>query len=286
MMDDKLKIIFVGGLTNGKIVFDYLLKNKFVDIKLVVTYPDNYSGARHVPFPNSDYTIKSCTLKGCESMISEIKPDYIIVVGWSELIPVTILHAALKGVIGFHPSKLPCDRGRSVIAWQIEDGYKEIALTMFKYNDFPDGGDILAQEAILIENNDYINDVLDKVDHATKNLIHAYFPLLRKGLVQVRSQDLSTGTFRRLRNDDDLKIDWNKNSQVIYNKIRAVSHPYPGAIAVLGEELYRVWKSEIVIDFAFGREESPGTLVAIICDESYIVKTKDAFLRITSFSKL
>lgn len=81
----------------------------------------------------------------------------------------------------FHPAKLPFDRGRSVLAWQIEDGYTETSLTMFKYSDYPDGGDILAQETIAIASNDYINDILDKVDAASLNLIRAYFPLLRKG---------------------------------------------------------------------------------------------------------
>ena len=88
------------------------------------------------------------------------------------------------GVIGFHPAKLPFDRGRSVLAWQIEDGYTETSLTMFKYSDYPDGGDILAQEPIAIASNDYINDILDKVDAASLNLIRAYFPLLRKGFLK------------------------------------------------------------------------------------------------------
>ena len=56
-----------------------------------------------------------------------------------------------KGVVGFHPSKLPFDRGRSVLAWQIEEGYTETALTMFFYSTYPDGGDIIAQEKIRIE---------------------------------------------------------------------------------------------------------------------------------------
>ena len=54
---------------------------------------------------------------------------------------------------------------------------------MFYYNHLPDCGDIIGQERILIEDNDYISDVLEKVDKATYNLMHAYFPLLRKNIV-------------------------------------------------------------------------------------------------------
>lgn len=283
-MDHKIKVIFVGGLTNGKIVFDYLLKNKFVSLELAITYPDHYAGARHIPFGDSDCIIKSGTLKGYEKIIADIKPDYIIVAGWSELIPSPILNLPLKGVIGFHPSKLPYDRGRSVLAWQLEDGYQETALTMFEYSEYPDGGNILAQEKIIIEEDDYISDVLDKVDYATRNLMYAYFPLLRKGLLHARFQDLSTGTFRRLRNNDDLKIDWNKNSQIIYNKIRAVSRPYPGARGLIEGKDTIIWKAEIIKGLEFGKEEQPGTLIAMLWDKSYIVKTKDSFLRIIDYS--
>ena len=42
-----------------------------------------------------------------------------------------ILRIPKYGVIGFHPSNLPKDRGRSVLAWQIEDGYPYTFLSMF-----------------------------------------------------------------------------------------------------------------------------------------------------------
>lgn len=285
-MNTKLNIIFIGGLTNGKIVYDYLLKNKYVNLILSITFPNNYSGARHVIFEDNQFLIKSGTLNGYEEQIRELKPDMIIVSGWSELISEDLLKLPPYGVIGFHPSKLPFDRGRSVIAWQIEEGYKETALTMFKYSNYPDGGDILAQERICIEENDYVNDVLDKVDFATKNLMYAYFPLLRQGLLQSRSQNLSEGSFRRLRNDEDSKIDWDKNSKIIFNKIRAISYPYPGATAVIEGRKMIIWRAKIIENFFMNCAVDPGTLVASCFDGSYIVKTKDSFIRIIEYKWL
>lgn len=285
MTNNKLNIIFIGGLTNGKIVFDYLLKNRYVNLCLAITFPDNYRGARHIPFENHNFLIKSGTLKGYEDQILNLKPDMIIVAGWSELIPDNILKLPTYGVIGFHPSKLPFDRGRSVIAWQIEDGYEETALTMFKYSTYPDGGDILAQEKVIIEKNDYVSDILDKVDKATKNLMYAYFPLLRQGLLQPCPQNLTEGSFRRLRNEEDSQINWNNNSQTIYNKIRAISHPYPGAIAMIQDKKIRVWKAEIIDSFFMDCSlVTPGTLVASCFDNTLVVKTKDSFIRITHYT--
>lgn len=286
-MNQQLKVFFIGGLTNGKIVYNYLKKNRYVNLCGVVTYPDDFKGARFVAFPDDPNIIKTGSSKEEVSLIKSLAPDLIIVAGWSELIPEEILGIPKMGVIGFHPAKLPMDRGRSVLAWQIEDGYTETALTMFKYTDYPDGGDIIGQDIIKIEKEDYISDILDKVDAATENLMKAYFPLLRQGLAMPRKQDLSEGSFRRLRNAGNSVINWNSNSGTIYNKVRAISHPYPGATTTLkidGKDCnLSVWRSEIVEDFPYGKESKPSMVVAKLFDSSLVVKTRDAYLRITEY---
>ncbi len=283
---DKIKVIFVGGLTNGKIVHDYLVGNKYVELLASYTYADECTAPRFVRIEGQELIGRNGSLLGYMDMIKDLKPDLIMVAGWSELVPTELLSIAPMGVIGFHPAKLPHDRGRSVLAWQIEDGYKETALTMFKYTDYPDGGDIIAQEVIPIENNDYINDILDKVDKSTYNLMKAYFPLIRKGLAVAKKQDLSEGQFRRLRGEMDSWINWDTNSDVIYNKVRAISHPYPGAIANCGEEQIKVWRAEKIETLPFGQSATPGTLVARLYDNTLVVKTRDSFIRITDYTAI
>jgi len=278
-----IKVVFIGGLTNGKIVYNYLVKNKFVDLLMTITYPDTVDKPRFVKFPNNSKVIKSEKANDKLNIIKQLKPDYIFVAGWSELLTNEILNIPVKGTIGFHPSKLPNDRGRSVLAWQIEDGYSETALSMFYYNEIPDEGDIIASEPIKIEVNDYINDVLDKVDVATYNLMYAYFPLLRNDRAPRKKQNLNEGNFRRLRKEIDSIIDWNKNSNAIYNKIRAISRPYPGARGLIDKIQYTVWESEVVDTFPFGENEAPGTLIAKLYDNSLIVKTRDSFLRVLKY---
>ena len=282
-MNEQIKVVFIGGLTNGCIVYDYLKKNKYVNLVLTITYKDDFSGARYQRIPDSDEVLRSGSVKECVQIIADILPDLIIVAGWSELLPETILNIAPMGCYGFHPAKLPMDRGRSVLAWQLEDGYTETALTMFKYTDYPDGGDIIAQELIKIDFEDYINDVLDKIDIATLNIMRAYFPLLRQGLIESRKQNLSEGNFRRLRGAVDSVINWNQNSETIYNKVRAISHPYPGATTKLENSDIIVWRSEIWNEFPFGSEQPSGTMIAKLYDNSIIFRTRNGFLRITEY---
>lgn len=279
---EKMEIVFIGGLSNGKVVIDYLLKNKYVNFDLIITYPSNSNKSGSIDL--SDYKNHCEYIEDLEAnnhidQIKNIQPDYIFVAGWSGLLSNELISIPKKGTIGFHPSKLPYNRGRSVIAWQIEEGYKETTLTMFYYNDFPDGGDIIAQEPVKIEYNDYISDVLKKFDDATYNLMRAYFPLLRKGEAPRTQQDLNKGNFRRLRTDQDSLIDWDRNSIEIYNKIRAISKPYPGAIGIINGKKYRIWKSEMT-SFNFGESSVPCSLVARLFDGSLIIKTRDSFIRI------
>ncbi len=280
-----MKVVFIGGLTNGKIVFDYLRSNRFVNLGFVVTYPDDSDKPRHVVFPNEKGVVKSGYANNHIDEIKSFRPDLIIVAGWSELLNEELLDLPPKGVIGFHPSKLPYDRGRSVLAWQIEEGYQDTALTMFYYNNIPDGGEIIGQEKITIRLNDYITDILDKVDYATLSLMRTYFPMIRMGIAPRRKQDINVGTFRRLRTSRDSIINWNYDSIDIYNKIRAIANPYPGAIGNIGGGDYKIVKSEL-LEFEFGENEVPGTLIATLYDGSMIVKTRDGCLRIMNFSKL
>jgi methionyl-tRNA formyltransferase len=284
-MTEKLKIVLIVATTSGKVVFDYFKKNKFVDLTLVITFPDDKSVPRHEIFPHADNIVKTDSANNYAELIVDSKPDYIFVEGWSELLSQEILNCPKHGVIGFHPSKLPNDRGRSVLAWQIEENYTESAVTMFYYNNFPDGGDIIGQELFKIEFNDYITNILDKLDSCVHSLITSYFPLIRQGIAPRKKQNINEGNFRRLRNENDSMIDWNDNSLNIYNKIRAISEPYPLAIAKINNELFKVKKSQIIHTFPYGEELRPGDVVAKLFDDSLIVKTRDSFIRLIYLSK-
>ena len=283
---ERLKIVFVGGLTNGKVVYDYLSTNKYVDLVMVITYPDEPPRPRHVIFPNNSVIIKDDSANKHIARIRELKPNLIIVAGWSEMLSSELISIPDKGTIGFHPSKLPYDRGRSVLAWQIEDGYTQTALSMFFYSEIPDAGEIIGQDQICICTNDYIEDVLHKVDKATYNLLRAYFPLVRVDKAPRKKQDIACGTFRRLRTERDSVINWDRNSSEVYNKVRAISRPYPGAEGAIDGLQAKIWRAKILNQLPFGNDIEPGTLVCRLWDNSVIVKTRDSFIQVVEWERI
>jgi methionyl-tRNA formyltransferase len=281
----KKSVVLITGLSNGRIVYDYFASNKKVDVMMIITYPDDCTKPRHKPFPIEAKVVRTYRANDYIDEIRSISPDFIFVAGWSELLQDDLLDSSTLGTIGFHPSKLPLDRGRSVLAWQLEEGYKETALTMFYYNAVPDGGDIIGQELIPIEDNDYLNDILDKIDVATYNLLRAYFRLLRMGLAPRLQQDINEGNFRRLRTDRDSIIDWHQNATKIYNKVRAISKPYPGAIFTLNNSPCRAYGAKVMNEFPVGTKQEPGTLIARFYDDSLLFKCRDTYLHITEWEQ-
>jgi len=246
-----MKIIIIGGLTNGKILIDYFLKKKNITIELLITYPENHKISR---YKKLDRLIKNYKLKSIYdlnankyyNLIKNIKPDIIFVIGWSGMIDLKIINLPKLGCIGFHPSKLPFNRGRSVLAWQIEEGETRSAYTAFFMTKKPDAGDLILQQNFKINKDDYINSILNKIDNSLiKMLPKIFFMIKKKKFIRIK-QNLNKGSYRKLRDDSNSKISWNESAVNIYNKIRAISKPYPGAYYTQKKTKIRVWKSKIM----------------------------------------
>lgn len=274
---NKDKIIFIGGLTNGIEVLNYLKKKK-IFIPYIFTYPKKYKNKprymeiRKQSFPQSKI-VQTKNINKYYSEIKKIKPNIIIVTGWSYMIPQKILDLAKHGVIGFHPSKLPLDRGRSVLAWQIEEGYRETALTMFYMTNKPDAGDIIDSKKILISKKNYINDILNKIDKASYHLIKSNLKKIIKKRAKAKKQNNSLASYRKLRDKLNQIIDWSQNYEKIYNKVRAISKPYPGAIGYINKKPFRIWSIRIA---NFRKKQS----------KHIYVKCKDKLIEITNFDKI
>lgn len=245
MRSTKKKVIFIGGLSNGKEVVSFLKKKK-INLQLIFTQKKkNISRYRNFnEFNKYTKVIKTDNVNNYYSKINRLKPDLILVAGWSGIIKKQILGIPKYGVIGFHPSDLPRDRGRSVLAWQIEEGYTKTALSMFFFTEKVDAGDIIGKYKIIIKKTENIKDILDRMDIATIKLLKKYFNQFFSNKIKRKKQDLSKATFRKLRDYKNQLIDWNNKGEKIINKIRALTRPYPGAIGIIGNKKYKIWNAK------------------------------------------
>lgn len=214
--------------------------------------------------------------------IAALEPDYIFVVGLSQIIGEPILKAAKKGVVGLHPAPLPKYRGRAAMVWQMLLGLEESAVTLFFIDEGMDSGPILGQEPFLIGKNDYAEDMGRNCLAALRTLLRRVIPQLRDGTAQPIPQRKEDASWLLKRGPEDGAIDWDQPMADIHRLIRAVSRPYPGAFSHYdGKYLVTFWRAEM--------EENPGYIgflgqIAEKNKESFSVLCQDGLLRVTEWS--
>jgi methionyl-tRNA formyltransferase len=111
--------------------------------------------------------------------------------------------------------------------------------------DKPDAGDIIGQKAVVIDFSDTAKTLYDKLCGAAKELLNELLPLIKSGQIPRHKQDLKAGSYYGGRRPEDGRIDWKKHAAEIYNLIRGVTRPYPGAYALTeNKEKVIVWWGE------------------------------------------
>ncbi|AOT70138.1 methionyl-tRNA formyltransferase [Geosporobacter ferrireducens] len=180
-------------------------------------------------------------------LIKEINPDYIFVIGLSQLIGKEIIESAKKGVIGSHPTPLPKFRGRAAMVWQMLLGIKESKCSMFFIDEGIDSGDIIGQEDYFLENTDYAIDAERKVTEAFGRLARRILPEIMNNNLKSIKQNEEEATYLLKRLPEDGLINWQEPVEQIHRLIRAVSKPYPGAFSYYdGKDKVVFWRADFM----------------------------------------
>lgn len=174
------------------------------------------------------------------------KPDVIFCIGWSQILKNDILRIPKIGVIGFHPSELPKNRGRHPIIWALVLGLKQTGSTFFFMDKGVDSGDVISQEIIPISENDNASSLYEKITKTAISQINHFVPKLQSGLLPRVRQDGKAANLWRKRSEADGLIDWRMTSKSIHNLVRGLASPYIGAHFVHNDEKIRVWRTELV----------------------------------------
>jgi methionyl-tRNA formyltransferase len=179
----------------------------------------------------------------CITWTRERTPDVVLVVGWTQLLKTDMLAIPKVACLGFHASLLPRYRGRAPINWALIHGETETGNTMIVLEPGADEGDIVSQRRIAIADEDDCATLYDKVAATEVEMLAEVLPLIRAGKLPRRPQSGSEATVMPKRRPEDGRIDWSKTTRQLFDWVRALTHPYPGAFSeVLGTRLY-VWRA-------------------------------------------
>jgi methionyl-tRNA formyltransferase len=106
-----------------------------------------------------------------------------------------------------------------------------------------DTGDIVAQRTIPIANDDTCRTMYEKVEQTEVEMLHEVLPLIQQGVLPRRKQDDCQATVMPKRRPEDGRIDWTRSTSNIYNWIRALTDPYPGAFSLVDGRHLWIWSA-------------------------------------------
>jgi methionyl-tRNA formyltransferase len=166
--------------------------------------------------------------------VAAARPDLIFSFYYRAMLPSALLALAPRGAFNMHGSLLPQFRGRAPTNWAVLEGATETGATLHEMVAKADAGPIIDQSAVPILPDDTARQVFDKVTVAAEQVLWRSLPALLAGRAPRRPNDLSQGRYFGARKPEDGHIDWTQPAHAVYNLIRAVAPPYPGAFTDVG----------------------------------------------------
>jgi methionyl-tRNA formyltransferase len=170
-----------------------------------------------------------------------LRPDILFSFYYRHLLPQALLDLPKLGAINLHGSLLPKYRGRAPINWVLVRGETITGVTLHFMDARADHGDIIAQRAVPIAIEDTALTLSRKLTDAARQLLADTYPLILSGQAPRIPQDDSAATRVGRRRPADGLIDWSVPSWQVYNLIRAVTHPFPGAFTFLESRRVFLW---------------------------------------------
>jgi methionyl-tRNA formyltransferase len=181
-------------------------------------------------------------------------PDLMVVVGYGQIIPQTILNIPPQGIINVHASLLPKYRGAAPIQWAIARGEKTTGVTTMKIDAGLDTGAMLKKWETEIGAEETAVELGARLAVAGADLLVETLAEL-PGIVP-EEQDDSLATLAPILKREDGHIDWSMSAEEILNRVRGFQ-PWPGAYGFLRGQRFHVWRGA-----AADRTLAPGAVLA------------------------
>lgn len=286
----KIKILFIGCVQSSKILLESLIADLSEEIELIAVitkkrsdFNSDFCDLAHICVENSIEFIYADNIneEDLVQYIKDKKPDLIYCFGWSQLLSSEIIDIPNIGCVGFHPTKLPHNRGRNPIVWTLALGLEETASTFFFLEKDADNGDIISQEKIKVSLLDDASSLYNKIlNVAKKQIVYLTKQFIENKIVRIKQQESEANIWRK-RSAKDGEIDWRMSSLSIYNLVRALTKPYIGAHFTYNSKEYKVWAAELVDNIEYDyRNLEFGKVISVGINNSFIIRTGDGVIRI------
>lgn len=170
-----------------------------------------------------------------------LAPDAMVVVGYGQLIPQSIIDIPPLGIINVHASLLPRYRGAAPIQWAIARGESRTGVTTMRINAGLDTGDMLLAAETPIGPDETALDLAPRLARMGASLLIETLAGLASGAITPNPQDHAAATLAPILKREDGLIDWSASPAEIHNRARGFL-PWPGAWTTLRTQRFQVWR--------------------------------------------
>ena len=217
------------------------------------------------------------------SILKKYDCDLFVSMSFNQIFKNEIINLAKYKPINCHAGKLPFYRGRNVLNWALINDEKDFGITVHYVDEGIDTGDIILQRSYQISDQDSYKTLLERAYIECANILYDVIIMFKKGYVKAQKQIKlhPQGFYCTQRKKGDETLNWNQTSRQIFNFVRAICRPGPIARAYINKKQMKINKVEIVKHVLINNCKIG--LILKKDSESFSVKTKDSFIRVTEF---
>ena len=261
-----MKILYIGNHNIGVMCLNELI-HRGHEVVAVIGIPEDpneknyYASVVHAAKEHAiqAYTPQNVNNPDLVNTFRELQPDLITVISYRQILRKPIIDIPTLGVINLHGALLPKFRGGSPINWALIKGEKETGVTIHYIDEGVDTGPIIKQSAIPIAYDDTVVTLFDKVTQAGFEIFQDVIGYFESGDVPKKTNIKADGSYYRRRTPEQGLIDWNQDAVSVYNLIRALVPPFPGAFSYFdGRKVIIEWGLPVSVSKATA---SPGEII-------------------------
>ncbi len=177
-------------------------------------------------------------------LLREIDPEAMVVVGYGQIIPQSIIDIPRLGILNVHASLLPKYRGAAPIQWALANGETVTGVTIMRIDAGLDTGDMLLQESTPIGAEENAPELGARLAVSGASLLVRALADVEAGRsVAVKQNDIEASLAPILRKEDGL-IDWSRSASQVYNRLRGFT-PWPGAYTFFRGQLLQIASARV-----------------------------------------
>lgn len=285
-----MKIIKIGYFADGPWshkAFDKIVSDKRFQIQFICVRYDSSDkileslAQRHAikmfrhPKVSSDQFLKSIEKYCCDIFVS---------MSFNQILKKRFINYPPLKTINCHAGKLPFYRGRNILNWALINDEQEFGITVHYIDEGIDTGDIIIQRLFPITDFDNYSTLLKLAYIECANVLYdSLIQIYNDEVKLIRQSDIHpTGFYCTQRKEGDEIINWNATSREIFNFVRAICNPGPGAITTLKSKRVKINQANM-IEHAVHYSTIVGSVVGKKNNQIIIVKTLDTTIEIVDY---